>query len=191
MQHAVFLDRDGTIIFDPGYLKDPELVNLLPGVAESIKNLKDQFGFKVIVISNQAGVAYGIMTDLDVIAVNNKINSILIENGTSIDHFYFCPFHPDYSTEEDSKCRKPSPYMIVQASKDHGIDLNRSYMVGDKGIDVECGLNAGVKTILITQSNDNREINSLHNQGKKPNFVAANFIDACDFIVRDYLEVNT
>lgn len=188
--HSVFLDRDGTINYDTGYIKDPSLVKLYPGVSDGIKKLKDQFGFKIVVISNQAGIAYGILTHEDVIAVNNRINNLLAEQGTSIDHFYYCPFHPDYSSEEESKCRKPSPYMIVKASKDLDIDLSKSYMVGDKSIDVLCGLNAGVKSILINYSGDNTEINSLHNLGKNPNFVAANFTEACDFIVKDYLEEN-
>lgn len=186
--HSVFLDRDGTINFDTGYIKDPDLVKLYPGVAEGIKKLKDQFNFKIVVISNQAGIAYGILTHDEVKAINTRINELLAEQGTAIDNFYYCPFHPEYNTEEEAKCRKPSPYMIVQASRDLNIDLSKSYMVGDKSIDVLCGLNAGVKSILINYSGDNAEINSLHNLGKKPNFVAANFTEACDFIAKDYLE---
>lgn len=183
---AVFLDRDGTVNYDSGYVKDPGQVILLPGVAEGIKKLKTEFHFKIIVISNQAGIAYGIMTHDDVRKVNAKINELLKSAGTEIDDFYYCPYHPKYSTPEESECRKPSPRMIVQASNDHNIDLNKSYMIGDKGIDVLCGINAGVKTILVKQDNFDEEINSLHNQGKKPNFVAANFKDACDFIQKDF-----
>ncbi|MEW6195489.1 MAG: HAD family hydrolase [Bacteroidota bacterium] len=183
---ALFLDRDGTINFDSGYVKNPNDVILLPGVAEGIKYLKDKFNLKIIVISNQAGIAYGIMTHDDVKNVNEKINALLKEHGTSIDAFYYCPYHPQYSTEEESKCRKPSPYMIVKAAAEYKIDLGKSYMIGDKSIDVLCGINAGVKTILIT--NDNTEINVLHNQGKKPNFVAANFKTACDYIDNDFPE---
>lgn len=186
--HTVFLDRDGTINYDTGYLKDPDSVKLYPGVAEGIKRLKDQYNFKIVVISNQAGIAYGILTHDDVNAINNKINSLLLETGTSIDHFYYCPFHPDFNSDEDSKCRKPSPYMIVKASIDLNIDLSKSYMIGDKNIDILCGINAGVKSILINYRGENTEINVLHNLGKKPNFVAANFIEACDFIVKDFLE---
>ncbi|NMD01152.1 MAG: HAD-IIIA family hydrolase, partial [Bacteroidales bacterium] len=116
--NSVFLDRDGTINFDTGYIKDPDQVKLYPGVAEGIKKLKDQFNFKIVVISNQAGIAYGILTHDDVKAINTRINSLLAEQGTSIDYFYYCPYHPEYNTEDESKCRKPSPYMIVQASRD-------------------------------------------------------------------------
>jgi D,D-heptose 1,7-bisphosphate phosphatase len=191
MRHALFLDRDGTINYDPGYLKDTNLVKLYPYVGEGIKRLKKEFDFKVIVISNQAGIAYGIMTKDEVNAVNEKINLLLSEYDTSIDAFYYCPFHPDYNSVEESECRKPSPYMIVKASEEHNIELNRSYMVGDKSIDVLCALNAGVKSILVKHGNDNTEINILHYLKKKPNFVAANFKEACDFIVKDYSEVST
>lgn len=184
--YALFLDRDGTINFDSGYVKDPKDVVLLPGVAEGIKSLKSKFHFKVIVISNQAGIAYGIMTHDDVKKVNEKINALLDDKNSLIDAFYYCPFHPDYNSEKDSECRKPSPQMIVKASKDFNIELKNSYMIGDKSSDVLCGINAGVKTILIT--NNEIEINVLHNLGKKPNFVAANFKSACDFIANDFPE---
>ncbi len=184
--YALFLDRDGTINFDSGYVKDPNDVVLLPGVAEGIKYLKYKFHFKVIVISNQAGIAYGIMTHEDVKKVNEKINALLDDKNNLIDAFYYCPFHPDYNSEKDSECRKPSPQMIVKASKDFDIELKNSYMIGDKSSDVMCGINAGVKTILIT--NNEIEINVLHNLGKKPNFVAANFKSACDFIANDFPE---
>ena len=188
MQHALFLDRDGTINYDPGYLKDTSLVQLYPYVGEGIKRLKKEFNFKVIVVSNQAGIAYGILINEEVIAVNEKINLLLSEYDTSIDAFYYCPYHPEYNSEEESQCRKPSPYMIVKASEEHNIDLNRSYMIGDRSIDVLCAFNAGVKSILLQHGSDNTEINSLHNLRKKPNFVAANFKEACDFIVKDYSE---
>lgn len=188
MQHAIFLDRDGTINYDPGYLKDTNLVKLYPYVGDGIKRLKEEYGFKIIVISNQAGIAYGILTDKEVIAINEKINLLLSGHQTSIDAFYYCPFHPDYNSEEESQCRKPSPYMIVKASEEHSIDLSRSYMIGDKNTDILCAVNAGIKSILLQQGDDNTEINILHNLRKKPNFVAANFKEACDFIVKDYLE---
>jgi D,D-heptose 1,7-bisphosphate phosphatase len=184
-QRALFLDRDGTINFDPGYIKDPAQIVILPGVAESIKMLKSDYNFKIIVISNQAGIAKGLMTHSDVQAVNQKINKLLSANGTSVDSFYYCPYHPDYDPPEKTICRKPSPLMIVQASEEHDIDLKLSYMVGDKASDVECGVNAGVKTILLHGENIEKEISALHNLGKKPNFVAANFKDACDFILKD------
>lgn len=184
--HAIFLDRDGTINHDSGYVKDPSQIILLPGVPEGIKKLKDEFGFKAIVISNQAGVSKGLMTSNDVNSVNDRINYLLKQNGTEIDAFYYCPFHPDLDPPEKSICRKPSPVMIVQAAEEHGIDLSKSYMIGDKASDVESGINAGVKTVLINSEDNRNEISILHNLGKKPNFTAANFKEVYDFIINDF-----
>jgi D-sedoheptulose 7-phosphate isomerase/D-glycero-D-manno-heptose 1,7-bisphosphate phosphatase len=184
--HAIFLDRDGTINHNSGYVKDPSQIILLPGVSEGIKKLKDEFGFKAIVISNQAGVSKGIMTSGDVESVNDRINELLKNEGTGIDAFFYCPFHPDLDPPEKSNCRKPSPFMIVQAAEEHGIDLSKSYMIGDKASDVESGINAGVKTVLINSEDNRNEISILHNLGKKPNFTAANFKEVCDFIINDF-----
>ena len=187
MKHyAVFLDRDGTINYDSGYIKNPSEVVLLAGVSEGIKKLKNECGFKTIVISNQAGVAKGLMTASDVELVNNHINELLKNEGAAIDAFYYCPFHPDFDPPEKSNCRKPSPVMIVQAAAEHEIDLSKSYMIGDKASDVECGINAGVKTVLINSEDNRNEISILHNLGKKPNFTAANFKEVCDFIIKDF-----
>jgi D,D-heptose 1,7-bisphosphate phosphatase len=190
LKHALFLDRDGTINYDPGYLKNPDNVKIYPGVAEGIKKLKENFGFKIVVVSNQAGIAYGLLSHDDVQAVNKRINNILSECGTSIDAFYYCPYHPDFNSEKESECRKPSPYMIVKASNELEIDLGKSYMIGDKSIDVLCGINAGVKTILVSNEKNADEINILINQSKKPNFVAANFVSACEFIIKDFSEAS-
>lgn len=182
---AIFLDRDGTINYDAGYIKDSSQVIILPGVSEGIKKLKSEFGFKAIVISNQAGVSKGLMTREDVEAVNFRVNELLMCDGTSVDAFYYCPYHPDFDSHEKSICRKPSPLMIVQAAKEFQVDLSQSYMIGDKASDVECGINAGVKTILLENDEVEKEISTLHNLGKKPNFTAANFKEACDFIIKD------
>ena len=188
---AIFLDRDGTINYDPGYIKDPDEVRLLEGVSQGIRKLKEGFGFKIIVISNQAGISRGLMTIKDVEAVNSKINELLKLNGTSVDAFYFCPYHPEFDPPEKTKCRKPSPFMIFKASEEHKLDLNKSYMIGDKASDIEAGYNANIKTILILGSQSDDEISILHNQAKKPNFVTSNFTDACDFIIKDLSGGNT
>ena len=184
--NAIFLDRDGTINYDSGYIKDPSQIIILSGVVEGIKKLKEEYGFKIIVISNQAGVSKGLMTLDDVEAVNKKVNEILTAGGASIDAFYYCPYHPDNDPPEKTICRKPSPFMIVQAAAEHKIDLTHSYMIGDKSSDVECGLNANVKSILLEGVFIEKEISTLHNLGKKPNFVAANFKQACNFIITDF-----
>lgn len=182
---AVFLDRDDTLNLDPGYLGDPKKVQLYEGVPEGLSLLKKN-GFKLIVVSNQSGVARGLIKEENVEAVNNKINELLSKKNVQIDDFYYCPYHPKFNTQNECKCRKPSPELVLRAAKDHKIDLNLSYFVGDKISDVECGNNAGIKTVIITNSLKVDEINRLNDPKKKPNFVALNFLDACDFIMKDF-----
>ncbi|RJP62495.1 MAG: HAD family hydrolase [Ignavibacteriales bacterium] len=186
---AVFFDRDGTINYDPGYLGNPDLVELYPGVPEGISELK-KAGFKIVVISNQSGIARGLISVDDVNEVNNRINRLLQIKNTSIDAFYFCPFHPEFSSSEDCECRKPSPKMVFDAAKDLEIDLSNSYLAGNSADDVECGLNSGLKTILIKSTITEDKISYLHNEGKIPTFVAENFSEACNYIIQDFLGDN-
>ncbi|RMD49224.1 MAG: HAD family hydrolase [Ignavibacteria bacterium] len=185
---AIFLDRDDTLNYDPGYLNDPDKVKLYPGVGEGIAKLKKEYGFKAIVISNQSGVTRGLISLEQVEAVNNRINALLKDYGTEIDDFYFCPYHPDFDDEEKTSCRKPSPKMVLEAAKKYNIDLSASYFIGDQFSDVECGNNAGCKTILITNKISPSEINDLQSPQKTPNFVACDFLNACDFIIKDLKE---
>ncbi len=192
LHHTVFFDRDNTLNYDPGYLSNPNLVELFDGVGEGIYNLKKKYGFKIVVISNQSGIARGFFTKKEVDAVNNKINLILQKSfNTSIDAFYYCPSHPDFSTEEENKCRKPSPLLVVKAANQLNLNLKNSYFVGDKISDVECGINAGVKTVLVNYKNDKEIIISLKNRNKSPNFVVGNFSDACNSIIADFTGGNT
>ena len=123
---SVFFDRDNTLNFDPGYLSDQDQVRPFDGVGEGIFKLKNDFGFKLVVISNQSGIARGFFSNIEVDSVNNRINQILMkENNVEIDAFYYCPFHPDFSSTEESNCRKPSPLMVFKAAKEMDIDLSR------------------------------------------------------------------
>ena len=184
---AVFFDRDGTINIDPGYLGDPGLVQLFPDVPQSIANLRNKFGFKIVVVSNQSGISRGLISYEDVVIVNDKINELLESENALIDAFYFCPYHPKFSPIEKCSCRKPSPDMIITAAEELSIDLTRSYMVGDKASDILSGDNAGIKTVLIQNSQKDEQINILQKEGKRPNFVAKNFSSACNFICNDFL----
>lgn len=182
---AVFLDRDGTLNEDPGYLGDENSVVLLPGVVEALDKLKNKYNFLLIVVSNQSGIARGLITDSQVQAVNKKISDLLSNHNIKLDAFYYCPSHPEFSSIEDSKCRKPSPQMIFEAAEKFDVDLSKSYMVGDSHSDVEAGLNAGIKTILLKTGIGTESISILQNQNKFPSFVAENILDACNFIVND------
>lgn len=186
MTQALFLDRDGTINEDPGYLGDPSLVKLLDGVGESLSFLKNDLNFMLIVVSNQSGIARGLITEEDVKSVNDEINNLLSEYNVKIDKFYYCAYHPDFNTPEECDSRKPSPKMILDAAKEFDIDLNKSYLIGDMSSDILSGLNAGVKTILVKTGYGKSQISSLSNLKIIPNFVAENFKEACEFIKKDF-----
>lgn len=182
---AVFLDRDGTLNEDPGYLGDADKVVLLPGVVEALNILKNRYNFLLIVISNQSGIARGLITESQVEAVNQKISDLLAVQGITIDAFYYCPSHPDFSSEEDSRCRKPSPLMILQAAEEYNIDISKSFMIGDSVSDIQAGINAGVRAILVKTGLGSESISILQNQDIFPSFVAENITDACKYIVND------
>lgn len=182
---AIFLDRDGTLNEDPGYLGNPDLVKLFPGTAKALSLLKKKLGFKYIVVSNQSGISRGLITVEMVESVNQKLNSLLMVEDVKIDSFYYCPFHPDFSSEEESTCRKPSPEMIFRAADDLDIDLTASYLVGDSYSDILCGLNAGIKTILVKTGYGADSISILKKENKFATFVAENIAEACAFIYKD------
>ena len=185
---AIFLDRDGTLNEDPGYLGDPNQVKLLPGTGEALSLLKNELGFKLIVVSNQSGISRGLINKQMVDAVNERLNNLLAEYKTAIDAFYYCPFHPEFSSKEESNCRKPSPEMIFQAAKDLAIDLSGSYMVGDSVSDMECGVNAGLKTVLVKTGNGEESFSVLKKQNNFPTFVAQNIIEVSSIIKKDKME---
>lgn len=186
---AVFFDRDGTINIDPGYIGNPNLVELYPGTASAIAELK-KAGFRIVVISNQSGIARGYFTSNEVEAVNQKINSLLKDQGTEIDAFYYCPSHPDFNTAEECKCRKPSPYLVFKAAEEMKLDLGSSYFAGDSLSDIECGINAGIKTILVKNGRTEEQISSLLVEGKIPNFIACDLQETSKFIINDFLGGN-
>ena len=146
MNKAVFLDRDGTINIDKGYVYKPEDFEFMPGAPEGIKLLND-IGFKVIVISNQSGIARKLYTSEDVHRLHKHIDNELGIFGAKIDAYYFCPHHPDFDIV--CECRKPNIGLIKQAVIDYNIDINESWMVGDKASDIECANNAGLKSVQI------------------------------------------
>ncbi len=182
--HAIFLDRDGTLNEDPGYINDPEQVVLFPETGEALALLK-KYGFLLIIISNQSGIARGLMTNKDVDAVNEKINSLLAEYKVKVDAFYYCPAHPDFSSDEECDCRKPSPKLVLEAAKEFNIDLNKSYFIGDTAADIQCGKNAGLKTILVKTGKGVENFSILQKENNFPTFVAENLLNATSIILAD------
>jgi len=183
---AVFFDRDGTLNEDPGYLGNPLDLVLFEDAGYVLASLKNDYHFKLIVVSNQSGIDRGLLTQADVISVNDEINKRLLKYNVMIDAFYYCPFHPEISGAEKSICRKPSPKMIFDASKDHDIDLSKSYLIGDSASDIEAGINAGVKSIIVMSGNGAKSISILHKENIFPSFVADNLTAAFKFIINDF-----
>ena len=151
MEKAVFLDRDGTIIEDTGYVAGRERVKFLSRSSRAIK-LLNKNGFRVIVVTNQAGVARGYFDEEMVKTTNEYIQATLAKQGAFIDRFYYCPHHREGVVEEyrrDCYCRKPNPGMIERGGRDFNIDLKQSFVIGDHHHDVTAGYRAGCRTVLL------------------------------------------
>lgn len=144
MNRALFLDRDGTVMEDTGYIADPALVRLLPGAAEALAALAAE-GWKLFIVSNQSGVGRGKIAPSQMDAVHLRFLELLAEQGVRITESYFCLHAPD----ENCECRKPSPYFLQLAARDHGLDLAASCMIGDREADILCGRNAGCSSIWL------------------------------------------
>ena len=144
LDRALFLDRDGTIIEDCGYPRDPDQVRLLPRAAEALQALASE-GWKLIVISNQSGVGRGIVAPNEMEAVQERFLELMREHAVPIAASYVCPHAPG----DRCQCRKPSPFLLEQAAREHALDLAASWMIGDREADVLCGRNAGCRTIWL------------------------------------------
>lgn len=151
MRPAVFLDRDGTMIEEHGYLDRLDLVTLFPYTAGAIRSLRDA-GYVIVVVTNQAGVARGYFDEAFVRLVHAHLDTLLAPFGAAPDAYYFCPHHSEGTVEgyrQACRCRKPRPGMIEDAVRDLGLDLARSFVVGDKWLDVGLANQAGARGILV------------------------------------------
>ncbi len=183
---VVFLDRDGTINEEVHYLYKPEDLRLLPGAAEAIRMLKEA-GFSLIVITNQAGVARGYYTCRDVEILHEHLNGLLKKEGGSIDGFYYCPHHPVHGIGEYKtvcRCRKPDIGMFEMAEKDFRVDKSRSYMIGDKELDIQAGHNYGVESILVGTGYGAEHKRAAEEQGRAPfyDYYAEDLLAAARYI---------
>ena len=175
---VVFLDRDGTINVDPGYLSDPEKVTLFEGVAEAIE-LFNLLGMRVIIVSNQSGIGRGYFTETELKAVNDRLLELIEEGGGFVDAVYFCPHRPD----EGCGCRKPQTGMIESASSEFFLDMERSYVVGDKVSDMELARNIKAVAILVTTGLGAKTKDEL---AVTPDYVAKDLLGAARWIEEDY-----
>lgn len=196
-QKVIFLDRDGTMNEEVHYLHKPGDFILLSGVADAVRRF-NKAGYQVVVVTNQAGVARGYYSEVDVMRLHEYLNEVLAESGAHVDYFYYCPHHPEHGVGEYKKnclCRKPGIGMFQEAEKafENGVNKEDSYMIGDKLLDIEAGHRYGIKSILVgtgygkeiyeNKMNDSK----MNDKGKCDergyDYYAADLMAAADFIL--------
>ncbi len=185
MRPAVFLDRDGTLIEERGYLGGLEQIALFPWTIDALRRLK-RAGYALVVVTNQAGVARGYFDEPFVREAHRHLASLLAEGGIAMDGYYYCPHHPDGTVPEyrqSCHCRKPGPGMIEAAARDLSLDVARSFVVGDKWLDVGLAVNAGARGILVRTGYGAR-IETDPPTGVTAFGIVDTLLDAADVIVR-------
>jgi D-glycero-D-manno-heptose 1,7-bisphosphate phosphatase len=187
-ERAVFLDRDNTIIDNDGYLGDSSKVKLLTGAATALSAIR-ALGYRLIVVSNQSGVARGMFDESAVEAVNQEMCRQLREQaGAHIDASYYCPYHPEAPIAEykvDHDWRKPKPGMLKQAAADFGLDLSQSWMIGDQPRDIAAGAAAGCRTILLRDPDHKSADSDPPGLEVSPNFIVKTLADAARIVARE------
>lgn len=179
MSHAaIFLDRDGTVIAERHYLKDPALVELLPGAAEALRRLQEA-GYLLFFVTNQSGIGRGYFTLHDALRVQARVEELLAAHGVRLTHTFLAPEAPD----QPSRGRKPSPAFLWDARDQFGVDLARSYLVGDKLIDLECGWNAGVRRSLLVCTGYGRDTLAQAAERLREAVVVPDLAAAADWIL--------
>lgn len=187
MKKAVFLDRDGTLIRDAGYICTFAQVEFFPFAAAAVQRL-NRAGFLVIVVSNQSAVARGICSEEQVRTLHRQLRDHFTGLGAGIAAFYHCPFLADgrvAAYRRESPLRKPAPGMLLQAAADFAIDLGGSFMVGDKADDIEAGRRAGCRTVLVRTGYGRLSESMLAETGPRPDLVADDLAAAAALIAPD------
>jgi len=178
---TIFLDRDGTLNSDPGYIRSSDQFELFPGVAQALSRLK-QAGARLIVVTNQSGVARGFFSVGDLEGIHAKLKRLLGEAGAPLDAIYVCPHHPD----DVCNCRKPNRGLIDRAVNEQRIDLMRSYLIGDHARDIELAKRVGSRSILVTTGAvPPEQVEGLKASGAVPDRVASSLAEAVDWLLND------
>jgi len=183
---AVFLDRDGTVNAEVHYLSSPDKLQLIPRTISAIRELND-LGVKVFIISNQSGVARGMFPESAVSVVHEALTDMLKKEGAAVDDFFYCPHLPgaaDARYNKDCECRKPKPGMLHQARKKYALDLQRSYVIGDRCIDIAAGKAAGTGTVMVSTGYGAKEIDECRSS---PDFFAVDLYDGVQYVKQKIL----
>lgn len=175
---AVFLDRDGTLNYDPGYLNDPAELRLYPQVGEALRALKEK-GFYLIVVTNQSGLSRGLVDAQGLHRIHLTMNEMLGDYGVQIDRFEFCSHLP----EDLCQCRKPSPFLLRKAATDMNLDLTQSYMVGDRLSDIEAGRSAKCQGVGLVRTGEGR-ITELQIKRNQVDFIGNTLLEVAHWILK-------
>lgn len=187
MVRAVFLDRDGTINEEVDYICRPNQLKILEGSALAIRSL-NQKNLKVVVITNQAGIAYGYYTEEDLTHIHQELIRQLNSYKAKVDAIYYCPHHPEGTLEQyrvRCTCRKPEPGLFLKAAQELGIDLKASYVVGDKMSDIQAGKRLGCFTILVETGFGKRELAKGAPAGLMPDVVVPDLHAALPYLLQE------
>ena len=176
LKKAIFLDRDGTINEDEGYVYEVEKFKLLPRVIEGLKLLQEDYLF--FIITNQSGIARGYYTYNQYLKFNDLVINARRENNIIIKETYCCP----HITEDNCDCKKPTTFFIDKAVNEYNIDVKGSWMIGDHPSDIQLGLNAGCKTVYVCTGHGPRHYEELKEKNITPTIIATNFLSAVQLI---------
>jgi D-glycero-D-manno-heptose 1,7-bisphosphate phosphatase len=185
LRPAAFLDRDGTLIEERGYLDRIESLTIFPWTADALR-LLNRAGFATVVITNQAAVGRGIIDEAFLAAVHRELSARLERGGAVVDAYYYCPHAPDARLEQFRQvcgCRKPAPGMIERACREMNLDPARSVMVGDRWLDVACGQAAGTRSVLVRTGHGAHE-EEAPPAGLRPDAILNNLMEAAGWMLR-------
>lgn len=187
MRRAVFLDRDGTLNEEMGYINHLSRLRLLPGAAQAVR-LLNEAGWPAVVVSNQSGVARGYFPPRLLFEVEARLTAELAEEGARLEAFYYCLHHPQAALaayRRECECRKPRPGLLLEAARELGLDLARSWLIGDRLLDIETAHQAGAKGILVLTGYGRGEREYLlPHSGVKPDHVAGDVLEAVQWLLR-------
>jgi D-glycero-D-manno-heptose 1,7-bisphosphate phosphatase len=187
-RRAVFIDRDGTLNEEVGYMNHAARFRLLPGAAEAVLRL-NAAGVAAVVVTNQAGVARGYFPEDRIHEVHKRMEELLAAEGARLDGVYYCAHHPEVGAppyRRKCDCRKPRPGLILQAAADLDLDVERSYVVGDRDTDIELAKRAGTKMVFVKTGYGLGEWEYNRNAWKnQPDYVAEDLLDAVEWILED------
>ena len=176
---VVYLDRDGTLNFDPGYLNQPDQLQLLPGVGQAVARL-NRAGFKAVVLSNQSGLARGLITKEQLDAIHRRLHELLAADGARLDGIFICPHHP----EDACSCRKPAAGLVSRAQQELGIAPDHAIVIGDKASDVGLARNIGATAVFVTSGHHPEEEQArMVALGLVPDFTARELAEAVKWIL--------